>query len=152
MGKVLKYQSYLDKYKNCPKDCKEKDMTAYRWVHNPIIEKDFEPYLLNSEPPVRLLGADDQLCTGYALSLYKDAKSAIKVYIDKYNKQDREKKRIKYIERLGDSTAKLNITKDDGISDNPKYDGHFNFFEYKECNLLKSVSEILHNFAKDGAD
>ena len=152
MSKVFKYQAYLEKYKNCPNNCTEKDLTAYRWVHSPLIDRDFEPILLNSDPPPRLLDAHDQLCTGFALSLYIDASLTNSIYIEKYNKQDREKKRVSYKERLGTHTAKLCIKKDDGVSDSPKKDGHFNFFEYKGCNLINSVSEILDNFAKDGTN
>ncbi len=152
MQRVFKYQQYLDKYKNCPKDCKEEDLTAYRWVHQPLNNRDFEPVCINTEPPARLLGVDDQLCTGYALSLYLDFDLAKSLYIERYNKQDRDKKRVSYKERLGTHTAKLIIKKEDGVSDSPSKNGHFNFFQYKECNLLNRVSEILDNFAKDGSN
>ena len=148
MGKEFKHKTYLEKYKNCPKDdCQEKDLTAYRWVHKPIIERDFQPFLLNSEPPPRLLDEHDQLCTGYSLSLYMNFSIAKSLYLENYNKQWTEKKRVSYKERLGTHTAELNIKREDGVSDTPKDNGHFNFFEYKECNLSNSVSEILDNFA-----
>jgi hypothetical protein len=146
MGRVFKYQQYLDKYKNCPKDCEERDVIAYHWVRKLITDKDFKPKLLNSEPPPRLLGVDDQLCTGYALSMFIDFGIAKGLYLENYNKQWNEKKRVSYKERLGTHTAKLAIEKEDGVSDNPKETGHFNFFEYKECNLQKRVIEIIDNF------
>ena len=146
MSKSFKFQQYLEKYKNCPKDCTEKDMIAYRWVHQPLIDQDFQPILLHTDPPLRLLDDHDQLCTGYALSLYMDLDRAKSLYIDRYNKQDREKKRISYRVRLGTHTAELTIKKDDGVSDTPKNNGHFNFFEYKNCNLSEKVSEIIDNF------
>jgi hypothetical protein len=147
MGRVFKYKQYLDKYKNCPHDdCTEKDIIAYRWVHQPLIISDFEPILINSDPPPRVLGKDDELCTGYALSLFIDFNLAKSLYIKRYDNQYNEKKRISYKKRLGTHTAKLAIEKEDGVSDNPKESGHFNFFEYAECNLLNKVVEIIDNF------
>ncbi len=151
MRKILKYQAYIDKYKNCPKDCEEKELSAYRWVHNPVIESDFYPVLSNPELANRALGKEDEvLCTGYALSLYKDAQSAKTVYMNNFEKQDRPSKRTRFKENKGTSTAKINITKDDGVCDEAKNDGHFNFFEYETCNLAISISEIFDNFTQDG--
>lgn len=145
MQRVFKYQQYLEKYKNCPNDCAEKDLTAYRWVSNPPTESDFLPVLLNE--PLRVLDDNDKDCKGYALSLFKDFSSSKGLYIKAYLRMDRLSKREKFKIKKGTHSAKVIITKADGVSDSPdKITGHFNFFEYKECNLSRSVSEILDNF------
>ena len=149
MGKSFKHQAYLDKYKKCPKDdCKEKDLTAFRWAHNPPTPEDFCPVLLNN--PLRAFDDNDKDCTGYALSLFKDAKHSIARYCEIYGNMDKPKRRESFKERNGTVSVKINITKNDGVSDMPNADGHFNFFEYQGCNLFMTISEILDNFTKDG--
>lgn len=152
MGREFKYQAYLDKYKNCPMDdCIESDGIAYRWTHNPPVQGDFKPILADPANAHRIIDNDDKMnykmCTGYALSLYKDAKSAITVYNKTFDGFDRPIKRTRFKERIGTASAKVHITKNDGIFDEHKEDGHFNFFEYKDCNLFLTISEILDNFA-----
>jgi hypothetical protein len=146
MVRELKYKAYLEKYKNCPKDCSEKDLAAYRWVHNPATKNDFLPVLLNE--PLRALDDNDKDCKGYAVSLFKDVTSSKGWYIKSYARMDRPTKRDRFKANKGTHSAKITITKDDGVSDFPDIiSGHFNFFEYKECNLVNTVSEILDNFA-----
>jgi len=151
MSKVFKYQSYLDKYKNCPKDCQEKDISAYRWVHQIPTPSNFYP--VNATPGVapREVDDNDSMCASYALSLFKDADSAVKKYLHDFNRQDRPSKREKFKANKGSFASKVHITKEDGICDEPDFKGHFNFFEYERCDLLTSISETLDIFAYNGA-
>lgn len=150
MEKRFKYQSYLDKYKNCPKDCEENDLIAFRWVHETPVDLDFCPILMRSDIPPRVVDNEDIMCTGYALSLFKDLPAAITSYMKSFNRIDRPTKLKRFKNEKGTFTAKVIITKNDGVSDSSKEDGHFNFFEYEDCNLLKSISEKFDNFAKYG--
>jgi len=148
MTKRFKYQEYLDKYKNCPmQDCAEQDLIAYRWVHQPITEDDFRPILADPNQANKIIDGDDRMCTGYALSLFKDANAAITEYRKTYERFDRPSKRTRFKEGKGTFSAKISITKNDGVSDMPKSNGHFHFFEYDvDSNLVDTVSEILDNF------
>ena len=150
MARPFKYQSYLDKYKECPKNCKEQDLIAFRWVHETPDALDFCPILANPNIPARVIDNDDRGCTGYALSLYKDLDSAVASYMKSYERIDRKSKLEKFKREKGTFTAKINIIKDDGVSDTPKEGGHFNFFEYADSALLKGISEIIDTFAYYG--
>lgn len=148
----FKYKEYLQKYKNCPRNCTEKDLTAYRWVHNPVQEGDFKPILLTQ--PHRALKNNDSLnCTGFAQSLYKDLRSSVDAYLNTYNfKMDRQSKREHFKNRVGNHSLKIQITKEDGVCEEPKEDGHFHFFEYEYCNFLTQNNNIIDNFAYNGTD
>src|SRR5260221_10972363 len=85
--KELKYQKYLDKYKNCPPDnFTKKEITAFRWVHDEISEKDFIPIPLHPDFPPRQLDSTDEICKTYGLSLFKDLPSSVKIYLELYDK------------------------------------------------------------------
>ena len=150
MSKEFKYQSYLDKYKNCPKDCEEKDLIAYRWVNSHPSNCDFYPVNLHPKIAARIVDDSDMMCTSYGLSLFKDLKSSIQKYIKDYNNRDRKSKKDKFKNEKGTCTAKVRITKADGVCDTPVSSGHFNFFEYKDCNLLTTITEKIDIFAYSG--
>lgn len=146
MNKELKYRTYLEKYKNCPKECTEKDLTAFRWVHSIPNENDFLPVNLHPLIAPRIIDNSDLMCTSYGLSLFKDLKSAIAKYNSDYGNRDRESKRQKFITDKGRCVSEITITKNDGVSDEPGSNGHFNFFEYVECSLLQTATEIIDIF------
>lgn len=53
-NKQFKYQEYINKYKNCPsKDCVEKDVIAFRWVHLEMTIDDFIPNVFSPKHPNR---------------------------------------------------------------------------------------------------
>lgn len=144
MDKILKYQQYLDKYKNCPrKDCEERDFEYYRWVHEKYTENDFSPQLFMSPP--RVFENSEITCNHYSLSVFKDLSSAIKKYKHIYENA-KESFAKKFKSDVGEHTAKLTLLKQDGISDAPNKNGHISFHPYEDCGLLEKVTGLFNNF------
>ena len=115
MSIEFKYQSYLDKYKNCPSDCEEKDIDPFRWVHETITENDFLPLIFIPDRDFRAIDKTDTICISYALSLYKDLKSAITRYLHFYNRQRTKENQDAYKTNKGTYVAKININKKHGV-------------------------------------
>lgn len=151
MDKTLKYQQYLDKYKNCPpKDCQERDFECFRWVHKKHTENDFlPPPLMNYNPPRKLDDADTT-CDHFCLSVYKDLVSSKEAYRSLFKRLSNKKEELgdNFKRNVGDNSAQLKIYKQDGISDLPNTKtGHFSFHPYEDCKLLEKVIGIFDNFA-----
>ena len=150
MSKEFKYQRYLDKYKNCPKDCREKDLPAYRWIHKEINEHDFSPININPNLAYRAFDSTDSMCMSYGLSLYQTLKAAITQYLNFYNKIQRQPQRIKYKQDKGDHVARLKISKNNGVCSGSNLNEHFTFYEYIGCNLINNVIEKFDIFVYNG--
>ena len=150
--KKLKYQSYLEKFPNCPPDSFQPvDRDAYRWVHKEIIENDFLPLNMIKTPPKRVLDNTDNDCRGYGLSLFDSLDTAINRFLSLL-KRSKPNEKLAHIEDKGDHVAFLKITKVDGVADLPNKVGHFTFHEYKNTFLadkIISLHPIFDNNARD---
>ncbi len=79
--------------------------------------------------------------------MYKDLKSAINRfnYICSRSKEDRAEI---FKKQVGEYTAKLILSKDDGLADFPDTKtGHFSFHQYEDCKILEKIKRIFDNFA-----
>jgi len=133
--KSLKYQELIDKQKltECPKNCKESELEAYRWVLTPLDnENNFLPVMQYSQKnnrPMRRLTSDDGRCAGCAgLSMFDSLENA-------RNRFAGFEKKIQTL--LGYThVAAGQITKDMGIVSEISPDsGHFALYEYKNVDL-----------------
>lgn len=153
MSRQFKYQSYLDKYKKCPQDCDEKQLKAFRWVHEEPTENDFKP--INAHPLIapRKFDTDEGNCLSYAISLYKDLTSSITAYFKGYNRPNiKPASREKFINDKGSFSAEIYINKEDGVCDEPNVEtGHISCFEYEGCNLLTQIIDKYDNFVYNEA-
>lgn len=151
MNKKLRYQQYLDKYKNCPpKTCEERDCECFRWTHKEYSENDFLPQPLMKYNPPRTLDKDDCSCNWYSLSVYKDLISSKEAYKLLFKRMEAKKEELaeNFKRNVGDHIVKLKLAKHDGVSDLPNTKtGHFSFHPYEDCKLLDNVSGIFDNFA-----
>lgn len=143
----LKYQEYLNKYKNCPpSNCREAETKCYRWVHKPVNDVDFYPLQLIPGNPPREFDDSDKQCLSYGLSLHLSLSSSKDAYLKEYNKRPRERGKLKFKQQKGEYIAELNIKKEDGIHSEANIDGHFTFYEREESNFLDRVNCLFDNF------
>lgn len=149
MSRPFKYQQYLSKYNNCPSpDCTEKDKICYRWVHKVVNEKDFIPTQLHPDIPPRRLDSSDSQCIGHGLSLFEDLISARDSYLHHYNHRSRPNLKEKFILEKGANIAELNITKEDGVQNEPNnITKHITFYEYEGCAFLNKINGTFDIFA-----
>ncbi len=147
--RLLKYQKYLDKYKNCPpQNFIERDFECFRWVHDKPTEKNFLPIPFIRPVMQRQLDDNDKGCIYYALSVYKDLKSARNAYKYRCSKFRTEDLEMKFRDAIGEYAAKLQIEKADGISNAPdNRTGHISFYEYTDCKLLDKIKGRFDIFA-----
>ena len=147
-SKKLKYQDYLNKYKNCPPEYyQEINTAAYRWVHNTTHKNDYMPINLINEPPQRMLDDTDKMCMGYGLSVFNLLSNAIGKYESIYRKKRRHLKAM-FIEDVGEAVAEIKIKRENGIGNEPNLNnfGHFTFHEYENKDIANSIvckTEIL---------
>ncbi len=149
--KKLKYQEYLQKFKDCPTiDFVEVDKDAYRWTHNPVTVDDFLPVSINE--PQRILDKSDLKCMSYGLSMFDTLSNSILKYKTLYDKS-RPLQKKQFIEDKGNFIALIKLGKNDGIADEPNQSnfGHFTFHEYSNINLQFKVLTLHNIFNEDGA-
>jgi hypothetical protein len=140
----LKYQQYLDKIENCPASiCIEIETKCYRWVHDPVNEKDFYPIQRTNQ---RVFDDSDKECMSWGLSLHLSLISSKEAYLKEYNKRLRESARRSFKQSKGEYIAELNLKKEDGIQSEANNFGHFTFYEYVEFNYLNRINSIIDNF------
>jgi hypothetical protein len=148
--KKLKYIKFLSLYPEFLLDgYKEVEIVAFRWVHNPLEKNDFLPLNLVSDPPQRLLDETDKLYLGYGLSLFDDLNKSIEKYKSFYRKQ-RTHLKAHFVKDKGDSVAKLQLTKQDGVANTPNKSGHFTFYEYEGVELSDKVKCLTCIIDPDG--
>lgn len=150
-NKILKYKEYLDRFPNCPSDdFSNENSESYRWVNKRPTNNDFIPLNLIKEPPPRVLEDSDLMCIGYGLSFFDSLIKAYEKYLNLYNKK-REHLKVIFISDYGNSIAKININKSDGLKGNHNTEtGHFTFHIYDHCDLTSQIIEILNIFDENG--
>ena len=136
--KELKYQEKIKQLDcNLSGFSEKKHIEVFRWVFENCDENSFLPvyyYNHNREQ-------NEKNCRGWALSFF--------------NTQTNAKRRLlqiamhkkKIFKKLGTHIAKGSIVENDGISNNPNDNGHFDLFEYKGVNLSNkfTIVEIVYN-------
>ncbi len=148
----LKYQKQLVQFPDCPGDeFEEVEKEAYRWVHQPLIDKDFLPVNIISKPPPRMLDDSDKMCMGYGLSMFDTFENALAKYKKIFRKL-RSHQKIQFKEDKGNYIALLDVTKNIGVADKPneKNYGHFTFHEYEEIDLQEKVKDLYEIFKENG--
>jgi hypothetical protein len=150
--KKLKYLQYLEKFKDCPSSgFKEVNREAYRWTRNPVTSNDFIPVNIIGEPPPRILDDTDKMCMGYGLSMFDSLEHSVRKYRKLYDKL-RQHQREQFIQDKGNFIALLNLSKNDGLADDPNKGnfGHFTFHEYYHTELQKKVLSVYNIFLDNG--
>lgn len=141
----FKYQSLMDSKDikvPCPyKDCREVEIEAYRWGHNPIDnELNFLPNFLYNEKmniPIRFNAEADLLNCGLcSLSMFETEKAAKEFWSSPAKHMQRVRSSLKYTHLL-----KGKITKEIGVSSVSK-NLHFELFEYEGVEL-RNVFEVV---------
>lgn len=114
----------------------ERTKTLYRFCHNPFIDSDFLPALINK--PNRDIDPTPRY-KGFSLSCFETlefAQNKINGFI--------KKGKPNIVRALGDHFCRGHISVGDGISDTPNKDGHISFFEY-ESDTFFSKFVIINN-------
>jgi hypothetical protein len=128
---IMKYQSEMCAIANCPpSNCIQDQLTAYRFVYEPVCEKSFVPQGL--KVPSRMSNSNDkQKCSLLGLSFFSSEEKAKTRYEDL-------KKKMKNINKtIGSHIAKGAIDANDGYRTQiSQKSGHFDFFECKSANLI----------------
>jgi hypothetical protein len=133
--KRFKYQKEIERL-----DCKLSGFSeiiyeeVFHWVFKDCDESSFYPVAVNN--PNRRNN-----CNGWALSFFDTQKNAKQrlLEIAKHSKN--------IFKKLGTHIASGPINKDDGVSNEPNKNGHFDLFEYKEVNLSSKfkIVEVVYN-------
>ncbi|MFY8186719.1 MAG: hypothetical protein ACOVLC_02055 [Flavobacterium sp.] len=150
--KKLKYLQYLEKFKDCPSSAfKEVDRDAYRWTRSTVTSNDFIPINIISKPPPRMLDDSDKMCMAFGPSMFDTLKNSICKYQKEYKKL-RQHQREQFIQDKGSFIAMVNLSKNDGLADEPNANnfGHFTFHEYYQTNLKNKVSKLHSIFLDNG--
>ena len=118
-----------------PTDAIALDITAFRWVHNPMTDDDFKTHInLGKTPPRHKPEAHEESCKRCGLSMYTSVDYAQKKY-NAIKASPYVKKHLTYTH-----IAKGKITKKDGICTAPNKDGHFTLHEYQGANIAPAFS------------
>jgi hypothetical protein len=147
--KILKYNSYMDQFPNCPsEEYSEKEIILFRWVHEVINhDNNFKPIrFLN---PMRVLDSNDIECISFGLSFFDSFQTAKLKYCVIYNRYRNSKQKEDFKIEKGTHIAEIFIKEEDGLCSSNK-NGHFTFYEYNDTNLINSVNIINPIFALDG--
>lgn len=127
---VLKYEANVDVickagFQCPPPSASEMDVTAYRWVANPISKDCFKPVAVRN--PTRLLSATDseKKCSCWGLSMHTSLKASVAAFLAV------EKSFKKARKTFGDHVAKGYIKPAHGKCTVPDNFNHFDFHEYK---------------------
>lgn len=112
------------------------DTNAYRFVFRNNIPKSYIPvYLMSPQRATKDEEKHKLSTSGYALSLFNTEDNAIK----KYAELSANFRNIKLI--IGDSVSHGNLTNEDGlISRISPSNGHFDLYEFKECDLAQKFT------------
>ena len=134
----MKYESEMCKVANCPPSTYlQDDITAYRFVYDPMCDKSFLPQGVKS--PSRIdKSRDGMKCSLLALSFFSSEDNAKK----RYNEL---KKKMRNINKtLGSHIAKGRLNSSDGVrTEICDRSGHFDFFEKKGVNLIPNFQIIF---------
>ncbi len=150
--KSLKYRQYLEKFEDCPSsDFVEVDRPAYRWVKGVATSADFVPVNIEREPPPRMLDDADKMCMAYGLSMFDSWANSMAKFEKEYARR-RPHQRAQFVEDKGGFIACVQLTRDDGLADepNPKNHGHFTFHEYERARLVQNVLNVQRIFDDNG--
>lgn len=132
----LKYQNEINRYNFDFTAFSEKELICYRWSFNDINHPSnfLPPNILN---PENLCHG----CRGWALSFFDNKNDAKRKYFSLV------KDKNKLYKKLGTHLSEGMLDNDDGISDEPTNNGHFDHFEY--CNITLNqkfrIVEVLKN-------
>jgi hypothetical protein len=152
MEKKLKYQKYLQDFKNCPPvHFAEVDRYAYRWTKEMVTSNDFLPINIMHEPPPRILDDSDKMCMAYGLSMFDALTNSLSKYRKEYKKR-RSHQKVQFIQDRGSCIAELILHPDDGLADQPNRDnfGHFTFYEYQHTHLENKIISLYKVFLENG--
>lgn len=127
---MLKYKDKISKIVNCPfTGSKTINKDSYRFVFDRCGGKSFIPVIV--QQPKRAFRNNHEACSSCGLSMYSTESQAKKKYEDLI-------KRYKNIYKsIGDKLAHVKISTDMGVCSKESNGGHFDFFEYKNCELDK---------------
>jgi hypothetical protein len=134
----MKYQSEMCSLTNCPpSNCIQDQLTAYRFVYDPVCEKSFIPQGVKS--PSRMNSSNHNMkCSLLGLSFFSSEEKAKARYASLKNK-------IKNINKtLGSHIAEGVLDSNDGHrTDICKKTGHFDFFENRNVNLISNFKIVF---------
>lgn len=132
-----KFITQLSEFQNSgiqcpPSGATPKDLTAWRWVANPLSNQCFEPPAVRN--PKRLLKDPQKACSSWALSMFTSQSESIKAF------QALEKNIKKARKVFGDHVATVMITQTDGVCTTPDWAGHFDLHLYSTSTVHTAVS------------
>ena len=126
---MLKYENEVKNIPSCPPvSCGEAEHACVRYVFAGDPSRSFLPVL--AVKPERALTMDDvNRCDSWALSFFESAEKARDLF-------ERIRKNSKNIhKKLGDSLARGEIARSDGLCGDVDGDGHFSLYEYESARL-----------------
>jgi hypothetical protein len=136
--KNFKYYSSFKEISNCPPDDYYEDkIKAFRWVYEPIENKEnFRPQILKN--PKRFNDKEDkEKCLAYSLSFFETLKAAeerFNFFFERYNN--------KAYKIFGTHVAEGKLESNDGLRNDPDKKKHFSFHEYKRAKLIKKFKIV----------
>ena len=138
----FKYQKYIDGLINngitMPLLFEPNGKEAFRYVFANENGKNHKPVSIIN--PIRVL-PDDMKFSGYALSCYNDERKAV----SRYKNLCKINKKMPLI--LGDALCRGILQNGDGmVSEINKETGHFDFYEYENCNpfdIFTIIKQVL---------
>lgn len=133
---LFKYADQLATVPECPPTSSvEGGRVGYRFVRSPIGASSFVP--VGMMPGRRVNRADYRAaCAAYALSMYSsEGKARVRFAELREEFPNFEK-------TAGSHLAKIAIQEGSGRHTTPTRDGHFDFFEYADCNLTEQSTIV----------
>lgn len=134
MSRNLKYANHLANIQNndgdsCTTNCQELSQPAFRWVFSEISDP-------RNFVPVAVTGRYQNVCSGWAISLYDTLENSEKKYFDLL------KDRPKLFKKLGTHVAEGNIQQSDGLCSLSNIEGHFDCHEYIDTDFSSTFAVV----------
>ena len=129
---TLKYQNEIQNL-NCDlSNFQEIERNSFRWTFESIEDsRNFEPVLISAPNRIEQIG-----CLGFALSVFVTKEAGIK----RHNNLTLDKPKL--FKKLGSHIASGDLTKSDGIANEPDEYKHFDFFTYENVDLSNKFTVL----------
>ena len=132
---MLKYQDKLSSINNCPSsDSSPIDKKGYRFVFEGLGGNSFSPLIV--QQPIRSYKNNYQKCSSCGLSMYSTESQAKAKFADLL------KRNRNIYKSIGNKLALVKITPQLGLCTRETSTGHFDFYEYHDCEL-KLFSSVV---------
>lgn len=125
----LKFQTNIEKIKNCPANHEQGEKTLFRCVESDLTEKSFIPNAVLLKPKFQ------DNCIAWGLSVFSTFDSANEML-----KNLSKNKRVNYAK-----IAQANITDEHGIKYGSKNKKHYTFFPKEELNVVENFEIVVGN-------